>query len=1566
MWSLLRALAGKLNRKNRKDRRVASRRPSLEVLEDRLAPATLTVNTSTDVVHPTDGTLSLRDAINAVNAGSENGLTTGEQGQIVGQLGVNDTIQFASNLNGQTITLTGGALAISASVALAGPGASNLAVSGGSSPALTVSSGTVSVTGMTLTTATTAPTILVTGGSLELRNDDVESSTGSAQACIALTGGSLDLGSNADHGGNTFNINGTGTWFANTTSSPITFGGDTFEINGVAQSVVTWTGNDGNGEWDDVYNWQGNMRPGPNDVALITQAGITVVHDLGDSDSVYSVQSDAAVVMSGGLLTVGGTSTIDGHFQWQGGELSGPTGSTLTAAGGLTLASSNPVAIVGGLSLINSSGQTATWQTGNLQIALGSSFVNAIGATFNDLANGAEAFGSTGSFVNQGNFTAAFGSSGSGEVAVALNNSGTISVSSGSLELGNSSSNGSYTNSSSIIISDADPNGVLTFGGGWDFTPTSSISAAHVVFDGATVAGSYDATQSTQILSGATFTGTILNVGALQIENSTVDFNPATPVTLTLSSLTLAGTLQGSDSYIVSGAFDWLYGELSGPTGSTLTAAGGLTLGSNGNPMAIIGGLSLINPSGQTATWQAGNLQIALGSSFVNATGATFNDFVNLASGAEAFGSTGSFVNQGNFTAAFGSGSTGSGAYGELAVALNNSGTISVSSGSLEFGSGNSSGSISDTDPNGLLEFGGGWDFTPTSSISAADVEFDSATVAGSYDATQSTQILSGATFTGTVLNVGALLIDGTADFNPATPVTLTLPSLSLTGTLEGSDSYIVNGAFDWLFGKLSGPTGSTLTAAGGLTLAGSNGNPMTIIGGLSLINSSGQTATWQTGNLQIEVGSSFVNATGATFDDFNDRSATGTYGFGNGLFVNQGTFTAATGNGYGDFEVALNNSGTLSVSSGGLQLGSGISSGSISDTSLNGVVAFDGNWDFTPTSSISATHVRFDAGTTIVAGSYDVTQSTQIVTGSVTLQGNLIEQINGDTPGSGYGQITVTGGDLVLGGTLQPVMINGYEPPVGAVFTLAQATGGVVSGTFQNLPSGATLGASGVLSNGSAYAEVFAVNYPNGVTLTVLGPLTVASNQSTVTASGFQTATNTGTYTSPAGPVTLSASLGTVVNNGNGTWSWSYSPNNGPTQNQTVTITATDPDGSVATTTFALTLYHAQPTASLSGPSVGGLNQSLTFTFGASDTSPIDQAGNFTYLVNWGDGSSSTFSGPSSSTETHVYTSASSPGGYQVTLTATDQDGVVSPMVSQQVGISSPSSLSGLVFADFNNDGHVDFGEQGIAGVTITLKGTDEFGNAVCQCQQTDADGTYLFSDLAPGDYYLTEKQPAGFGQGIDSVGTAGGSLVATDQFFIHLGSGVNGMNYNFAELPPAGGAIQKGQTAGIGFWNNNNGQALIRALNGGTGTQLGCWLATTFTNLYGDGSANDLAGKSNADIAALFQQDFLEHGPKLDAQVLATALSVYVTNATLDPTQVAASYGFTVSGYGLGTATVNVGGDGAAVSVANNTTVTVLDALLAADAQAVKGVLYNSDTTLRKEANDLFSAINQAGSIS
>src|SRR5437762_11100534 len=104
-----------------------------------------------------------------------------------------------------------------------------------------------------------------------------------------------------------------------------------------------------------------------------------------------------------------------------------------------------------------------------------------------------------------------------------------------------------------------------------------------------------------------------------------------------------------------------------------------------------------------------------------------------------------------------------------------------------------------------------------------------------------------------------------------------------------------------------------------------------------------------------------------------------------------------------------------------------------------------------------------------------------------------------------------------------------------------------------------------------------------------------------------------------------------------------------------------------------------------------------------------------------------------------------------------------------------------------------------------------------------------------------------------------------------------------------------------------------------------------------------------------------------------MATALAVYVTNQALAGTT-ATAYGFQVTATGLGTRTFNVGSNGAAFGVANNSSLSVMDLLLAANARAHDGLLYDlngngridgSEAGYRSMANDLFAAINEAGDI-
>ena len=105
----------------------------------------------------------------------------------------------------------------------------------GQSPALTVSSGTVIVNGLTLTTATNAPTILVTGGSLSLRGDTIQQSSQFTDAAISVSGnGTVDLGTDADPGNNLLDIGDSGEFVHNTTTHLVPASGDTFTVNGGA------------------------------------------------------------------------------------------------------------------------------------------------------------------------------------------------------------------------------------------------------------------------------------------------------------------------------------------------------------------------------------------------------------------------------------------------------------------------------------------------------------------------------------------------------------------------------------------------------------------------------------------------------------------------------------------------------------------------------------------------------------------------------------------------------------------------------------------------------------------------------------------------------------------------------------------------------------------------------------------------------------------------------------------------------------------------------------------------------------------------------------------------------------------------------------------------------------------------------------------------------------------------------------------------------------------------------------------------------------------------------------
>jgi hypothetical protein len=126
-----------------------------------------------------------------------------------------------------------------------------------------------------------------------------------------------------------------------------------------APATISWT-NPLGGNWGTPSNWDANRVPTGSDDVLINQTGITITHSFG-IDSVRSLTSQAAVVISGGSLTLGAalsqindnlTTSGNGTLVLNNATLSG-VGSLINGATFLAEANSNINA-----ALTNASGAT--------------------------------------------------------------------------------------------------------------------------------------------------------------------------------------------------------------------------------------------------------------------------------------------------------------------------------------------------------------------------------------------------------------------------------------------------------------------------------------------------------------------------------------------------------------------------------------------------------------------------------------------------------------------------------------------------------------------------------------------------------------------------------------------------------------------------------------------------------------------------------------------------------------------------------------------------------------------------------------------------------------------------------------------------------------------------------------------------------------------------------------------------------------------------------------------------------------------------------------------------------
>lgn len=568
--------------------------------------------------------------------------------------------------------------------------------------------------------------------------------------------------------------------------------------------------------------------------------------------------------------------------------------------------------------------------------------------------------------------------------------------------------------------------------------------------------------------------------------------------------------------------------------------------------------------------------------------------------------------------------------------------------------------------------------------------------------------------------------------------------------------------------------------------------------------------------------------------------------------------------------------------------------------------------------------------------------------------------------------------GDLLVGGGRKVTRVN---PATGSQTVVS-------SGGFFNLPKGVALASNGdiLVADPAAYGlpdagpgGVIRVNPTTGAQTTVVSaglfvdPIEIAVvpnlNQPLIAGAG-------GPYTIEEGqPLTLNASASSDPDNDPLSYTWdvngdgnfgdasgvsprltwaqlqALSPpiNDGP-NTFNVKVRVDDGHGHQVTSTAAvLDIGNTAPTATLvnSGPVAEGSPVNIVFA-NPYDPSAADTAAGFRYSYDFNNDGD--FSDPGDLAEVSSASAAftfTRFGSYTVRGRISDKDGGFRDYTSVVVVTDAPIAASGVSVTATAG--------APFAGVVATFVDANPFGFAgefSATVQWGDGD-TSTGSIVASGGSFQVignhTYAAAGLQPVIVQIASVGGSTARAA---------------GTIQVADLGLSVQKGQTATMGFWHNKHGQNLIQSFNGGpNATTLATWLATMLPNLFGAGAGgNNLTGKTNADVATLFVRLFRQSGPKLEAQILATALNVYATTLSLGGT-VGQAYGFRVTDYGLGASAFNVGGSGAAFGVPKNTTLNVYQILRAANQRAATGFLFAGDRRMRSLANDVFSGINEAG---
>jgi hypothetical protein len=863
----------------------------------------------------------------------------------------------------------------------------------------------------------------------------------------------------------------------------------------------------------------------------LTGAGTVAV--TGGTSTLSATTTTASFLLNGGTLAIAAAETLNGPFAGASGVVTIAAGKTLTLAKADSFANTNAYGptVRGPGTLVTLGATTLATQTQG----------------YIDLY-----FGGGGTWTNSGSVTVG------GQIdfgVTAADHAAFINQAGGVFNLVDDLAGLiTYTSYDTATFSNA---GLLEKTAG---TATSTIDAA-VTNTGSIVVAS----GTIAFDGGGTFGGSLTGAGTLAFGSGT---STLTATTTTTNFLVNGGTLSLAANETVAGSFRATTGLITMASAVTLKLSGATTFDTTNAYGPSVTGPGTLGTAGTTtlATQTAGYVDLYFGgggtwsnsgtvlvggqidfgakvadkAAFINLAGGVF-DFTDDYGAILAYTSydTATFSNAGLLEKTAGT------ATSAIYATLTNTGSISVTSGTMAFYAGGSfGGTITGA---GTLAFSGG-----TSSLTATTTTANLLVNGGTLSASSKEAVANLAISSGTlgILNTASISVSGA--FTGTGGVVAIASAASLN--LAGAASFDTTNAYG---PTIEGPGTLNTTAATTLATQTQAYVDLYLAGGGTWINTGAVTVGGQIDfGVTAPDSAAFINQASGVFNLVDDLASIRAYtSYDTATFTNAGLLEKTAGTATSTIDAAVTNTGTILVSSGTIAFtGGGSLGGSLTGA---GTLAFSGGT--TSLTAATTANLLVNGGTLAIAANESIASTVSATSGLVTLGSATTLKLSGTTsfdttnaygPSiSGPGTLSTTGtttlatqtagyvdlyfggggtwantGSVAVGGQiafgLAPADSAAFVNQAGGVFNFTDDIADIVNYTSYDT---ATFTNAGLLekTGGTAVSAIDAAVTNTGTILVSSGTIGIEGGG---TFGGTLTGTGTGTIAFTGGTSTLSA----------------------------------------------------------------------------------------------------------------------------------------------------------------------------------------------------------------------------------------------------------------------------------------------------------------------------------------------------------------------------------------------------------------------------------------------------------